>query len=78
MCLKQVLTQQAHYQNIPVLKVSVVSSQHLPDHISLNIITFVCRDSDMSSSVEGLKSRLTNYDPGMDSGDELEEEDFSV
>uniref|UniRef100_A0A3P9IY04 Occludin b n=1 Tax=Oryzias latipes TaxID=8090 RepID=A0A3P9IY04_ORYLA len=49
-----------------------------PDKMDYNKPLYLPGDSDMSSSVEGLKSRLTNYDPGMDSGDELEEEDFSV
>ncbi|XP_065818029.1 MARVEL domain-containing protein 2 [Labrus bergylta] len=35
-------------------------------------------DSDISSSVGFLKPTLRDYDPGMESGDDLEEEDFSV
>ncbi|XP_070759993.1 MARVEL domain-containing protein 2b [Enoplosus armatus] len=35
-------------------------------------------DSDISSSVGGVKPRLRDYDTGVESGDDLEEEDFSV
>uniref|UniRef100_A0A3B4GTI4 Occludin-like n=1 Tax=Pundamilia nyererei TaxID=303518 RepID=A0A3B4GTI4_9CICH len=38
----------------------------------------VCRDSDISSYVGGLQPRLRDYDTGVESGDDLEEEDFSV
>lgn len=37
-----------------------------------------CRDSEISSSVGALKSRMKDYDTGMESGDDLEEEDFSL
>lgn len=45
-----------------------------------NMLMMICifRDSDISSSVGGLKPRLRDYDTGMDSGDDLEEEDFSA
>ncbi|KAM8886108.1 occludin b [Spinachia spinachia] len=35
-------------------------------------------DSDISSSVGGLKPRLKDYDTGVESGDDLDEEDFNV
>lgn len=38
----------------------------------------IYRDSELSSSVGGLKPRLRDFDPGMESGDDLEEEDFSL
>lgn len=37
-----------------------------------------CRDSEISSSVGALKSRMKDYDTGVESGDDLEEEDFSL
>uniref|UniRef100_A0A3B5KWQ3 Uncharacterized protein n=1 Tax=Xiphophorus couchianus TaxID=32473 RepID=A0A3B5KWQ3_9TELE len=42
------------------------------------ILTLVFRDSDISSFAGGYKSRLKEYDAGFESGDDLEEEDFSV
>ncbi|RVE68827.1 hypothetical protein OJAV_G00095510 [Oryzias javanicus] len=53
------------------------SRDHL-DQMDYTKPLYLPGDSDISSSVGGLKSRLKDYDPGMDSGDELEEEDFSV
>lgn len=38
----------------------------------------ICRDSDISSSVGGLKPRLKDYDTGVESGGDLEDEDFYV
>lgn len=38
----------------------------------------VCSDSEISSSVGGLKPRMKDYDTGVESGDDLEEEDFSM
>lgn len=38
----------------------------------------VCRDSEISSSVTGMKTRMKDYDTGAESGDDLEEEDFSM
>lgn len=46
--------------------------------VSLCVCVYIFyRDSDISSSVGPLKARLHDYDPGMESGDDLEEEDFS-
>lgn len=38
----------------------------------------MCRDSEISSSVTAVKARAKDYDVGAESGDDLEEEDFSM
>lgn len=53
------------------------SRDHL-DRLDNNKPLYLPGDSDISSSVGVLKPRLRDYDPGVESGDDLEEEDFSV
>ncbi|KAM9392310.1 occludin b [Pholidichthys leucotaenia] len=49
------------------------------DHLGYNKPLYLPGDSDVSSSVEGANPRLRVYDTGVESGDELEEEeDFTV
>lgn len=44
----------------------------------VQMIICICRDSEISSSIGVVKPRLRDYDPGAESGDDLEEEDFSA
>lgn len=41
-------------------------------------LLLVCRDSEISSSVSAMKARTRDYDTGLESGDDLEEHDFSM
>lgn len=40
-------------------------------------VKFVCRNSDIFSTLDGLNGRFKDYETGADSGDDLEEENFS-
>ncbi|XP_068168014.1 uncharacterized protein [Antennarius striatus] len=53
----------------------VGGSRDYPDHSKP---IYLPGDSDISSSLGGLKSKIKDYDTGVESGDDLEEEDFSV
>ncbi|XP_068617028.1 MARVEL domain-containing protein 2-like [Brachionichthys hirsutus] len=48
------------------------------DFLDHNTPVYLPGDSDISSSLGGLKAKMKDYDPGVESGDDLEEEDFSV
>uniref|UniRef100_A0A3P8NVL3 Occludin b n=1 Tax=Astatotilapia calliptera TaxID=8154 RepID=A0A3P8NVL3_ASTCA len=48
------------------------------DQLDYNKPLYLPGDSDISSYVGGLQPRLRDYDTGVESGDDLEEEDFSV
>ncbi|XP_034548958.1 occludin b [Notolabrus celidotus] len=56
----------------------VGGSRDYLDHLDNNKPLYLPGDSEISSSVGILKPRLRDYDPGVESGDDLEEEDFSV
>ncbi|KAI3372407.1 hypothetical protein L3Q82_022686 [Scortum barcoo] len=56
----------------------VGGSRDYLDHLDHNKPIYLPGDSDISSTVEGLKPRMKDYDTGVESGDDLEEEDFSV
>ncbi|KAM7392197.1 hypothetical protein PAMP_022826 [Pampus punctatissimus] len=56
----------------------VGGSRDYLDRLDHNRPLYLPGDSDISSSVDGLKSRLKEYDTGAESGDDLEEEDFSI
>lgn len=68
----------------------LVPDEHTPASVQVNLRgqrshsscqrwnACVCRDSDISSSVTAVKPRMKDYDTGAESGDDLEEEDFSM
>lgn len=56
----------------------VGGSRDYLDQLDNNKPLYLPGDSDISSSVGVLKPRVRDYDPGVESGDDLEEEDFSV
>ncbi|XP_030579544.1 occludin b isoform X2 [Archocentrus centrarchus] len=56
----------------------VGGSRDYLDQLDYNKPLYLPGDSDISSSVGGLQPRLRDYDTGVESGDDLEEEDFSV
>ncbi|XP_023253321.1 occludin isoform X1 [Seriola lalandi dorsalis] len=56
----------------------VGGSKDYLDRLDHNKPLYLPGDSDISSSVGGLKPWLKDYDAGAESGDDLEEEDFSV
>lgn len=56
----------------------VGGSRDYLDQLDNNKPLYLPGDSDISSSVGVLKPRLRDYDPGVESGDDLDEEDFSV
>lgn len=65
-------------QQVFVSKCVIVTVCRQVEERNLKDDICICRDSEMSSSIGGLKPRLKDYDPGLESGDDLEEEDFSV
>ncbi|XP_063346406.2 uncharacterized protein LOC134639223 [Pelmatolapia mariae] len=56
----------------------VGASRDYLDQLDYNKPLYLPGDSDISSYVGGLQPRLRDYDTGVESGDDLEEEDFSV
>ncbi|KAM4578252.1 occludin b [Fundulus diaphanus] len=56
----------------------VGGSRDYLDKMDYNKPLYLPGDSDISSFVGGSKTRLKEYDAGFESGDDLEEEDFSV
>ncbi|KAM7018182.1 occludin b [Tautogolabrus adspersus] len=56
----------------------VRGSRDFLDQLDNNKPLYLPGDSDISSSVGFQKPKLRDYDPGMESGDDLDEEDFSV
>lgn len=56
----------------------VGGSRDYLDKVDYNKPLYLPGDSDISSFVGGSKSRLKEYDAGFESGDDLEEDDFSV
>ncbi|TKS78112.1 Occludin [Collichthys lucidus] len=53
-------------------------SRDYVNHLDHSKPLYLPGDSDISSSVGGRKPRLKDYDTGVESGDDLEEEDFSI
>ncbi|XP_034398496.1 occludin b [Cyclopterus lumpus] len=64
---------QVHDHN-PIMR----GSREYVDQLDHNKPLYLPGDSDISSSVGGLQPRLKDYDAGVESGDDLEEEDFHV
>lgn len=56
----------------------VRGSRDYLDQLDQNKPLYLPGDSDISSSVGGLKPRMKDYDTGVESGDDLEDEDFYV
>lgn len=56
----------------------VRGSRDYVDKLDHNRPLYLPGDSDISSSVGGLQPRLKDHDPAVESGDDLEEEDFYV
>ncbi|XP_029916843.1 occludin b [Myripristis murdjan] len=56
----------------------VGGSRDYLDRLDYNKPIYLPGDSDITSSLGGLKNKLKDYDTGIESGDELEEVDFNV
>ncbi|XP_041854636.1 LOW QUALITY PROTEIN: MARVEL domain-containing protein 2b [Melanotaenia boesemani] len=56
----------------------VGGSRNYLDQLDNSKPLYLPGDSDISSSVGGMKPRMKDYDPSVESGDDLEEQDFSV